>query len=325
MHGNNQEGLLKSFIGKSILSIKDISKEEIDFILEKAEWIENYPEKFGLLRGKVMASLFYEPSTRTKDSFTSACIKLGGTIVGFSEVGTTSMKKGESLHDNTKMYEKYADVLVMRHNLEGAARHVAESIKIPVINGGDGANQHPTQTLLDLYSIKKTQGRINDLKVAMVGDLKYGRTVHSLAIALSLYNCRLYFISPLNLKMPKYIKDELTEKGITYSEHDKIEDVIGMADIVYMTRIQGERFPDKAEYEKVKGVYVLKKSMLANVKDNLKIMHPLPRVDEIATDVDETKHAYYFEQAGNGIPIRQALLCLVTGALNQFNKGGINE
>ena len=305
----------KRFVGKNIVSIKDISKEEIDFILDKAEFIETLQDKFSLLRGKVMASLFFEPSTRTKDSFTSACIKLGGTVVGFSNVGTTSVKKGESLHDNTKMYEKYADVLVMRHNLEGAARHVAESIKIPVINGGDGANQHPTQTLLDLYSIKKTQGKINELKVAMVGDLKYGRTVHSLAVALALYNCRLYFISPKSLKMPKYIKDELDKKNIIYSEHDKIEEVINNLDILYMTRIQGERFPDKTEYEKVKGIYVLRKNMLKKVKDNLKIMHPLPRVNEISTDVDKTKYAYYFEQAGNGIPIRQALLCLVTGAL----------
>ena len=312
MHGNNQGG----FKGKDIISINDMSKREIDFILEKAEWIENLYDKSGLLRGKVMASLFFEPSTRTKDSFTSACIKLGGTVVGFSDVDNTSMKKGESLHDNTKMYEKYADVLVMRHNLEGAARHVAESVSIPVINGGDGANQHPTQTLLDLYSIKKTQGTIEGLKVAIVGDLKYGRTAHSLANALSLYNCRLYFISPESLKMPKYVKDELSSKGITYSEHEKIREVIDKIDILYMTRIQGERFPDKAEYEKVKGVYVLNKAKLANVKDNLKIMHPLPRVDEIAKDVDDTKYAYYFEQAGNGVPIRQALLCLVIGVIS---------
>ena len=313
MRGEIQKG----FIGKNIISIKDLTKEEIDFILDKAEFVENLADKGKLLCGKVMASLFFEPSTRTKDSFTSACIRLGGTIVGFDKVGSTSIKKGESLHDNTKMYEKYADVIVMRHKHDGAARLVSESVNIPVINGGDGSNQHPTQTLLDLYSIRKTQGNIKELKIAIVGDLKYGRTVHSLTNALALYNCRLYFISPDSLKMPKYIKDELSKRGITYSEHDKVEEIINQLDILYMTRIQGERFPDKTEYEKVKGAYVLKKNMFEGVKDNLKVMHPLPRVDEISTDVDNTKHAYYFEQAGNGIPIRQALLCLVTGVFNE--------
>lgn len=316
MHNSDKGDLLKSFKGKDIISINDISKEEIEFVLETADWIEKQADKTGYLKGKVMASLFFEPSTRTKDSFTSSCIRLGGKIVGFDNVGSTSLSKGESLYDTAKMYEKYADVIVMRHKLEGAARLVAEAALIPVINGGDGTNQHPTQTLLDLYSIKKTQGKIDGLKVAMAGDLKYGRTVHSLAIALSHYNCRLYFISPESLGMPKHIKEELDKKGVLYSEHKKIEEVIDLADILYMTRIQGERFPDKAEYEKVKGVYVLKKSMLANVKDNLRIMHPLPRVDEISTDVDSTKYAYYFSQAGNGIPVRQALLCLVTGVLS---------
>lgn len=318
MHGKDGDGLLKSFEGKDIVSIKDLTKEEINFILNKAEFMENLQDKGNLLRGKVMASLFFEPSTRTRESFTSACIKLGGTVVGFSDVNTTSMKKGESLRDNIKMYEPYSDIVVIRHNFEGAARLAAENIKIPVINGGDGANQHPTQTLLDLYSIKKTQGKIEGLKVAIVGDLKYGRTAHSLSSALSLFGCRLYFISPDNLKMPKHIKEELDSKGIIYSEHKFIKEVIDKLDILYMTRIQEERFPDKAEYEKVKGVYVLTKAKLGGVKENLKIMHPLPRINEISTDVDSTKYAYYFQQAGNGIPVRQTLLCLVTGALNTF-------
>ena len=305
------------FKGKDIISINDFSRQEIDFILEKAAFIEHldYDTKSTLLKGRIMASLFFEPSTRTRDSFTTAMTRLGGTIIGFDSEKATSIKKGETVWDTVKMYDTYADVVVLRHKIEGAARRAAEAARIPVINGGDGANQHPTQTLLDLYTIKKTQARIDNLNVAMCGDLKYGRTVHSLAVALSNYGCRLYFIAPKSLKMPDYILRELTKKGIMFSEHEKLEEVMPFADILYMTRIQKERFPDEAEYEKVKGVYILKAQMLQSAKDNLRIMHPLPRVDEISTDVDETKHAAYFEQAANGIPIRQALLCLVLGGL----------
>ena len=305
------------FKGKDIISINDLSRPEIDFILEKADFIEHldYDTKSTFLKGRIMASLFFEPSTRTKDSFNSAMTRLGGTIIGFDSEKATSVKKGETLWDTSKMYDKYADVIVMRHSIDGAARRAAEAASIPVINGGDGANQHPTQTLLDLYTIKKTQGRIDSLSVAICGDLKYGRTVHSLANALSRYRCRLYFIAPKNLKMPNYLLRELRKKNVVFSEHNALEEVIPFVDVLYMTRIQKERFPDEAEYEKVKGVYVLKADMLKNAKENMKVMHPLPRVDEISTDVDETKHAVYFEQAANGIPVRQALLCLVLGRL----------
>jgi len=305
------------FKGKDVISINDLSRQEIDFILDKAEFIEKLDDgsKSTLLKGKIMASLFFEPSTRTKDSFNSAMTRLGGTIIGFDSDKSTSIKKGETVWDTAKMYNTYTDVIVMRHRVEGAARRAAEAASIPVINGGDGANQHPTQTLLDLYTIKKTQGRIEGLKVAMCGDLKYGRTVHSLAVALSHYGCRLYFVAPKSLKMPNYIQKELTKRGIVFSEHYNLEEVIPLADILYMTRIQKERFPDEAEYEKVSGIYILKSNMLKHAKENMKVMHPLPRVDEISTDVDETRHAVYFEQAANGIPVRQALLCLVLGRL----------
>jgi len=303
------------FLGKSIISINDFSKEELDFILQKAQKLESKKNKQELLKGRVMASLFFEPSTRTKDSFTTSCIRMGGTIVGFDNAISSSVKKGESLRDTVRMYEKYADVIVMRHKLEGAARLASETVNIPVINGGDGANQHPTQTMLDLFSILKTQKRIEGLNIALVGDLKYGRTVHSLATALSLYNCRIFLISPKSLNMPKTFTTILKNRNIDFSEHRTIEGVIDELDILYMTRVQAERFPDKTEYEKVKNAFVLKKNMLKNVKDNFKIMHPLPRVNEISIDVDDTEYAYYFEQAGNGVPVRQALLCLLTGAL----------
>lgn len=305
------------FRGKGIISINDLSREEIDFILSKSAFIGKMDDssKSALLKGKIMASLFFEPSTRTKDSFNSAMTRLGGTIIGFDSEASSSVKKGETVWDTMKMYDKYADVIVMRHSIEGAARLAAEAASIPVINGGDGANQHPTQTLLDLYTIKKTQGKIEGLNVAMCGDLKYGRTVHSLAVALSLYKCRLYFVAPKGLRMPDYIIRTLVKRGIIFSEHEKIEEVIPLADVIYMTRIQQERFPDEAEYEKIKGVYVLNAGMLKNAKSNMKVMHPLPRIDEISTDVDGTGHALYFEQAANSIPVRQALLCLVLGRL----------
>jgi len=307
-----------NFIGKDIISVNDMLRNEIDFILEKSEFIENMPvlEKSNLLKGKIIASLFFEPSTRTKDSFTTACYRLGGSITGFTDTSSTSLKKGETLFDTLKMYEIYSDVIVMRHNIEGSARFASECVDIPIINGGDGANQHPTQTLLDLYSIKKNQGKIDGLSIALAGDLKYGRTVHSLACALSLYkDITLYFISPESLKMPDFITELLKERNINFFECNEINDVIDKVDIFYMTRIQGERFPDKTEYEKVKGIYILEKNNLINVKENLKIMHPLPRIDEISKEIDNTPYAYYFEQAANGIPVRQALLSLLTGGI----------
>lgn len=303
-----------SFKGKHIISINDFSRSDIVHVLEVAKSIE-LRHRPNLLNGKVLATLFFEPSTRTRLSFESAMIRLGGKVVGFADPAASSVKKGESLADTVKIVEHYADVIVMRHPVEGSARLASEVSHVPVINGGDGANQHPTQTLLDLYTIKKIQGKISGLNIAMVGDLKYGRTTHSLATALSMFNCKLFFISPEQLKMPSYILDELDKKNAEYSEHMRIEEVIGNIDVLYSTRIQKERFPDLTEYEKVKNIYIINNELLKNVKPNLKILHPLPRVNEIAADVDGTKHAHYFEQAANGIPVRQALLSLVLGRI----------
>lgn len=302
---------MMNFKSRHIISINDFLKEEIIYILDKAKEMEK--NKKPLLAGKVMATLFFEPSTRTRMSHEAAMEKLGGQILSFGDPQTTSLKKGETLRDTIKMVDHYADVIVMRHNLDGSARAAAEISDVSIINGGDGANQHPTQTLLDLYTIKQTQGKIEKLKVAMVGDLKYGRTTHSLTNALALFNCELFFVAPKELQIPKSIREDLDSKKIKYHIIQKIEDVIDKVDILYMTRIQKERFPDLNEYEKVKNLYILKKDMLDNVKKNLKIMHPLPRVNEISVDVDDTPYAYYYQQAANGVPVRQALLCLILG------------
>ena len=299
------------FKGSHIISISDFSKKDILKVLRTAKKIEENPRK--CLIGKRMATLFFEPSTRTRLSFESAMLKLGGSILGFAKGSVSSQEKGESVQDTIRMIEQYADVAVIRHFLDGAPRAAGDVSKIPIINGGDGGNQHPTQALLDLYSILKTQKTLQKLKIAFVGDLKYGRTVHSLANGLSLFDAELIFVAPQDLQLPKSIREELDKKNIQCSVEEKITDVIGKVDILYMTRIQKERFPDLNEYERVKDVFILKKSMLKYAKDNMKIMHPLPRVNEISTDVDSTKYAYYFEQAGNGIPVRGALLCLVLG------------
>lgn len=305
------------FTGKSIISINEISELEIIKILETAKKLEAMPDskKCKILDSKVLATLFFEPSTRTRLSFESAMKKLGGSALGFADPKVSSAIKGETVHDTIKMVENYADVIAIRHPLEGAARIASEATKKPVINAGDGSNQHPTQTLLDLYTIKKTQGKISGLSIAMVGDLKYGRTVHSLAVALSKFNCSLYFVAPESLRMPLSIKQELVERGTEFAEFEDIMDVINKVDILYMTRIQKERFPDPLEYEKVKNVYILKKEMLEKVRPNMKILHPLPRVNEIDTDVDSTPYAHYFQQAANGVPVRQAILALVLGAI----------
>ncbi|MBN1386159.1 aspartate carbamoyltransferase [Candidatus Woesearchaeota archaeon] len=306
-----------NFRDKDIISINDLSKDEIIHVLETAKKIEQMSDrkKSSLLQGKILATLFYEPSTRTRLSFQSAMKKLGGQVLGFADPQKGSFAKGETVYDTIKMMEAYSDVIVIRHFWDGAARVAAEATHKPVINAGDGKNQHPTQTLLDLYTIKKTQGKIGKLHVAMVGDLKYGRTVHSLASALSIFDATLYFAAPESLQMPDYVISELEEKGIKFTLHEKIEEIIDKVDVLYMTRIQKERFPDETEYEKVKNVYELGKSMLKRVKPNLKIMHPLPRVTEINKDVDDTRYAHYFQQAANGIPVRQALLCLTLGVI----------
>jgi aspartate carbamoyltransferase catalytic subunit len=302
------------FAGKDILSINQLTKDGILYILSHAQKLKQKPEP-ELLKNHVMASCFFEPSTRTRLSFETAMERLGGTVMGFADAGVTSTKKKETLYDSMKIIGQYADVIAMRHPLEGAARRAAEATDKPVLNGGDGANQHPTQTLLDLFTINECQGRLENLHIAMVGDLKYGRTVHSLAQALKHFNAHLYFVAPKSLEMPKYIYQELDEAGITYSLHEKMEEVIPRVDILYLTRIQGERFPDQMEYEAIKNVYVLNKKMIANAQPNMRVMHPLPRVNELATDVDDTPHAYYFEQAENGLYVRQALLGLVLGKL----------
>jgi aspartate carbamoyltransferase catalytic subunit len=297
---------------RSLVSIDDLNKEEVIRILDDAAEFEKKPVR-KLLEGKVIATLFFEPSTRTRLSFESAINRLGGKIVGFSDAGVSSVSKGETLHDTIKMVSSYSDLIVMRHPIEGSARFASEISSVPVINAGDGANQHPTQTLLDLYSIRKTQGTLDNLNIFMVGDLKYGRTVHSLMMAMSRWNTTFNFISPEELKMPEEFKQYLDNLGLKYYEHLDFTDIISKADIIYMTRVQKERFSDPIEYEKVKNVYVLKNSMLANTKPNMRILHPLPRVNEIHIDVDKNPKAYYFEQALNGVYTRQAILCSLLG------------
>ncbi len=296
---------------RDLISITDYTKDDYLEILELAAGFEARPNQ-NLLQGKVVASLFFEPSTRTRLSFETAINRLGGRIVGISDPGSSSTSKGETLHDTIKMVSNYVDLIVMRHPLEGAARYAAEISPVPVINAGDGANQHPTQTLLDMYSIKKTQGTLDNLNIFMVGDLKYGRTVHSLLMALSEFENPIFnFIAPDKLQIPQEYKTYLHEKGIRYFEHSEFTDIISEADIIYMTRVQKERFSDPMEYEKVKNVYILRNFMLENTKPNMRILHPLPRVNEIHTDVDKNEKAYYFEQALNGVYTREAIISFI--------------
>ncbi len=297
----------------SLVSISDISREEILSLLEQARYFENNPNH-KILDGKVVATLFFEPSTRTRLSFETAVNRLGGRVIGFSDASTTSSTKGETLKDTIKMVSNYVDLIIMRHYLEGAARYATEVTEVPIINAGDGANQHPSQTMLDLYSIYKTQGRLENLDITMVGDLKYGRTVHSLLMAMRYFNPRFKFVACDELKMPVEYKIFCDENGIEYTEHtDFSPEVINSTDILYMTRVQRERFTDIMEYEKVKNLYNLHNSMLDGSRDNLKILHPLPRVNEIALDVDDNPKAYYFQQARNGLYARQALICRALG------------
>lgn len=297
---------------KSLISIQDFTKEEILHILDVAEEFEkNKSQTF--LSDKVIACIFFEPSTRTRLSFETASNRLGARVIGFSDAANTSVRKGESLKDTIKMVSNYADLIVMRHPIEGSARYASEVASVPVINAGDGANQHPTQTLLDLYTILQTQGRLDNIDINMVGDLKYGRTVHSLLQAMSHFSPTFTFTSPEELMMPKEYKDFLDEKGIPYKETSDLTQHLDTTDILYMTRIQQERFTDPMEYDKVKNVYSLNSSMLANVKPNMKILHPLPRLQEIAEDVDDTPHAYYFKQAENGMYVRMAIISYLLG------------
>ena len=308
---------------KDIISMNDISKEEILEILEIAEKIEktSEEEKLNFLKGKIIATLFFEPSTRTKMSFESAAFRLGAQVLQLPPLELSSVKKGESFSDTIKMVESYSDVIVVRHPNDGAARLASTTSQKPVLNAGDGSNQHPSQTLLDLYTIKDEKGTLNNLSIAFVGELKYGRTVHSLVKALTHFNPVIYFVAPKILQMPSYLIDDLDKNNIKYEILEDFRDCLDKIDVFYMTRIQKERFPDIEDYEKVKGVYVInKKNILGKCKEDMIILHPLPRVDEISTDLDDTKHALYFKQAKNGIPIRQAMMMKVLDKVKDIFK-----
>lgn len=294
---------------QDIISIKDLSPEQIKLILKTANNVKKKSSPT-LLKNKIIANCFFEPSTRTRLSFETAALRLGGQIIGFPDAENISVKKGETLHDTIKVINSYADLIVIRHPQEGAARLAADAADIPVINAGDAANQHPTQALVDLFTIQESQKKLNGLNIALVGDLKYGRTIHSLAQVCTHFDTRLFLVSPELLALPEYICDELKKKGLKFSFHQKIEDIINRVDILYMTRIQQERF-SKIEYESVKNQFILTSKMLEKAKDNLKVLHPLPRVNEIDIAVDASPYAHYFQQAANGVCVRQALLTLL--------------
>ena len=301
--------MVKIFNLNNVISIKDFQKEDINFILDEAENLEKVAkseEKSEVLAGKVLGLMFFEPSTRTKLSFETAVKRLGGDSVGFAGSNISSVSKGENIADTSKMFEAYSDALVIRHDLEGVARFISDIVDVPVINAGDGAGQHPTQTLLDLYTMRKEFGKIEGLNVALIGDLKYGRTVHSLAYALGLFGVEMSFISPTELQMPNEVCHDLKKNKVKFHETDNLKNIIDDVDVLYVTRIQKERFPDLEEYLRIKGAYQIDLNLI-NGKD-LIVMHPLPRIDEISHDVDDTKYNKYFEQAFYGVPIRMAIL-----------------
>ncbi|MBW6492183.1 MAG: aspartate carbamoyltransferase [Lentimicrobium sp.] len=297
---------------RSFVSITDFTKDEYIRILNLAEEFEKQPTQ-KILEDFVVATLFFEPSTRTRLSFESAASRLGAKVIGFSDASNSSVVKGESLKDTILTVANYSDLIVMRHPREGSARFASEVSSVPIINAGDGGNQHPTQCLLDLYSIRKTQGKLDGLNVAFVGDLKYGRTVHSNVMALCNFNTTFHLVSPTELKLPSYVKMHIKNSNLEYYQYTELADVMKVADIIYMTRIQKERFSDPIEYEKVKNAYILTANMMEGCKDNMRVLHPLPRVNEITEDVDSTPQAYYFQQALNGVYVRQALLSLILG------------
>ena len=295
------------------ITIANLSKDDLMYLLSMAEEFEKHPNR-ELLKGKVVATLFYEPSTRTRLSFETAANRLGARVIGFSDAKASSVAKGETLKDTILMVSNYADVIAMRHYIEGAAQYASEIAPVPIINAGDGAHIHPSQCLLDIYSIYKTQGTLENLNIYLVGDLKYGRTVHSLIMAMRHFNPTFHFIAPKELSMPMEYKIYCKEHGIKFQEHTVFnEKVLADADILYMTRVQKERFSDLMEYERVKNVYILRNDMLCNVKENMRILHPLPRVNEIAYDVDDNPHAYYIQQAKNGLFAREAIFCYCLG------------
>ena len=305
-----KKGLIKIFELKNIISIKDLNKSDIDYIIDEASKLEDIAKSREIseeLKGKILGLMFFEPSTRTKMSFETSMKRLSGECIGFENKGSSSVSKGKSIADTAKMFEGYCDALVIRHEMEGVSKFISDIVDVPVINAGDGAGQHPTQTLLDLYTIKKEIGHIDNIKIALIGDLKYGRTVHSLANALTLYdNVELYFVSPDKLKMPQEILHDLDKAGMSYTETSNISDVIDKVNVLYVTRIQKERFADIDDYLEIKGAYIINKKMLEG-KD-LIVMHPLPRIDEIDGDVDDTKYNKYFTQAANAVPVRMAIL-----------------
>ncbi len=308
------------FKGRSIISIRDMQKQDLLFISETASRVKQGSFR-DCLQGRVLSTLFFEPSTRTRLSFESAMRYMGGDVVGFATADVSSVKKGESLADTIKTVSGYCDVIVIRHPVEGAARLASEVADVPVINAGDGANQHPTQTFLDLFTMRELFSDLSGIKVGFVGDLKYGRTVHSLSYALSLFQTSLWFISPEILRTPDDLVDEIKENGSRIRELEELEDIKEKLDVLYVTRIQKERFGDMQEYEKVAGYYRITEDVIQTLGSNIKIMHPLPRVDEIAPSVDSLDNAIYFRQAHNGIPVRQAVLGLVTGSIQQKNGG----
>ena len=303
-----------ALMGKhNFVTIADLSKEKILYLIKSAQEFEKHPNR-EILKGKVVATLFFEPSTRTRLSFETAANRLGAKVIGFTDAKVTSATKGETLKDTILMVSNHADVIVMRHYIEGAAQYASEIAPVPIINAGDGAHQHPSQCMLDLYSIYKTQGTLENLDICLVGDLKYGRTVHSLIMAMRHFNPTFHFIAPKELAMPDEYKLYCKKNGIKFKEHTEFNDeTISKADILYMTRVQKERFSDLMEYEKVKNVYILKNDMLKNARENMKILHPLPRVNEIEYEVDTNPHAYYIQQAQNGLYAREAIICDVLG------------
>ena len=295
-----------------LITMDNLTNEEIVSLLDDAERllpVAHGEEFLPLLQGKILANMFFEPSTRTRMSFETAMKRLGGNVVNLGDVKSSSAVKGETLYDTMRMVDGYCDIAALRHPQQGAAQYAADACGIPIMNGGDGAGHHPTQTLLDLFTIRQSHGRLDGLTVALVGDLRYGRTVHSLSHALARFDCELIFISPTQLSMPTDIVSDLTESGAKITETSDLYSVIPDADVIYMTRIQKERFPDDDEYEKVAGIYKLTVADLAGAKGEMIVMHPLPRVNEISPDVDKSRHARYFEQAFNGVVARMALMC----------------
>lgn len=303
---------IEAFAGRDLVSMRDFQREELMAFLDEAAQFEGYEKP--LLAGKVMGSLFFEPSTRTHLSFASSMQRLGGTSIGFADAKVSSTAKGESLADTIRVVENYCDIILIRHPKEGAARLASESTTLPVINAGDGTNQHPTQTLLDLYTIRQTRGRLDNLKIAFIGDLKYSRTVHSLIETLTHFDNELFLVSPTSLRTPSGFIEELDERGTVYTEDEDFFSIASDVDIIYTTRIQQERFPDPIEYEKVKNAYRIDRAAIERIGGNVTLMHPLPRLNEIATDLDDYPGSAYFAQSRNGVTVRKAVLALLLGA-----------